>query len=303
MTRSFSSAIVCRGRHLGHPGRFGRLQPGENMNRLLTAVVSVIVAAGLASCGGSGGTTTTYIVSSTSTVTNTATGPASSTSSSSTAQVPAAKPQTFTGTGTENLGTINVPVSSELVWSCPTCGNANFQIFNNSSDTSHIAVNALDQTSGQTYVDSGTYSDVTINTEGQGWSFTITPSGQTPQAPPSVPPTPAPAPSGSNVAGPLPNQCDQNISTSPGVSCPFAENTFYEYWKATGGDPIQPVTIQAWSSASQQYYTETCSPGDGVVDCLHGNGYDVRFSQNSITAYTSTEASAYAAAAHLGPNG
>jgi SHS2 domain-containing protein len=38
-----------------------------------------------------------------------------------------------------------------------------------------IAVNGLDQTNGKTVIDAGTYHKVEINTEGQDWSFTITP--------------------------------------------------------------------------------------------------------------------------------
>lgn len=101
----------------------------------------------------------------------------------------------------------------------------------------------------------------------------------------------------------LPNRCDANISSTSDVSCRFAENTFYEYWKTTGGDPSQQPTLQAWSPADQQYYTQNCSSGDGVVDCVHSGGSDVRFNQSAVGAYTSSEASYYAAHSDLGPNG
>ena len=83
--------------------------------------------------------------------------------------------QHFSGTGTENIGTLNVSVDSKLSWYCPTCSNANFQILNDPTDSNLIATNALDQTSGQTVIPAGTYHNVTINTEGQDWTINITP--------------------------------------------------------------------------------------------------------------------------------
>ena len=101
----------------------------------------------------------------------------------------------------------------------------------------------------------------------------------------------------------LPRQCATNISATSNVSCPFAETTFYEYYKATNGNANEQIAVQAWSSPTQRYYSESCSSGDGVVDCVHGRGADVRFSQSGIAAYTPSEAAAYAAASDLGPNG
>jgi hypothetical protein len=95
---------------------------------------------------------------------------------SSPAFAPTSKGQAFSGTGTENIGPVTVHAPSELHWSCSSCGGANFVIESTpAGDASPIAVNALDQTSGQTYVDAGTYNDVTINTEGGAWSITINP--------------------------------------------------------------------------------------------------------------------------------
>ncbi|MGH2908927.1 MAG: hypothetical protein ACRDK8_06480 [Solirubrobacteraceae bacterium] len=82
--------------------------------------------------------------------------------------------QSFAGADTENLGTIHVHRGSELYWSCSGCGNANFIINNGGNDPSQIQVNSLDATSGKTYVDPGTYQDVTI--EGSGpWTLSIHP--------------------------------------------------------------------------------------------------------------------------------
>ena len=86
-----------------------------------------------------------------------------------------AKTQVFKGTGSENIGTINVAADSTLHWSCPSCKHDNFQIFNKVTDDSQIGVNGLNQTSGKTVVDADLYHDVDINTEGGAWTIKIVP--------------------------------------------------------------------------------------------------------------------------------
>jgi hypothetical protein len=81
----------------------------------------------------------------------------------------------FSGNGGENIGTINVSQPSELEWSCPSCAGDNFAISNSANDANQIDVNALGPTSGQTYVDPGSYHDVEINTEGGAWTINIVP--------------------------------------------------------------------------------------------------------------------------------
>lgn len=83
--------------------------------------------------------------------------------------------QTFAGVGMEDIGTINVLTQSTLYWTCDTCNDANFIVDNDFSDKHLIDVNGLDQTSGQTVIDAGTYHDVTIITEGQNWTIQIVP--------------------------------------------------------------------------------------------------------------------------------
>lgn len=100
----------------------------------------------------------------------------------------------------------------------------------------------------------------------------------------------------------LPNRCDPNISTTPNVTCRFAENTFYEYYEATQGNPSQGAMIRVWSPATQRYYMESCSAAASVIDCLHGNGAEVRFSQRAVALYTPTQANAYARSGFLGPS-
>jgi len=95
--------------------------------------------------------------------------------SSSTATTPAG-PQSFNGADTQNLGTIRVASQSLLKWSCAGCSTTTFAISNNSNDASTISVNSRAAASGQTVVDAGTYTDVTVTGSGP-WSLTITPGG------------------------------------------------------------------------------------------------------------------------------
>ena len=91
---------------------------------------------------------------------------------SSTATTPTG-PQSFNGADTQNLGTIRVASQSVLKWSCAGCATTTFAISNNSNDASTIQVNSRAAASGQTVVDAGTYTDVTVTGTGP-WSFTIT---------------------------------------------------------------------------------------------------------------------------------
>jgi len=108
--------------------------------------------------------------------------------------------------------------------------------------------------------------------------------------------------------GPLTVSCFYNpgngnfISASSGTTCDFANNAFYEYWQASGGDSTQYETIDVWSAQDGQYYALNCGPsGGGVVDCTDSSGEDVRF--RGVEQYGGATASAYAASGKLGPNG
>lgn len=82
--------------------------------------------------------------------------------------------KTYSGSGGENIGTIHLSTESTLHWEC-ACSGDNFQIFNSAGDENNITVNALNQTSGETHLDEGTYHDVVVNTEGESWTIHITP--------------------------------------------------------------------------------------------------------------------------------
>lgn len=129
-------------------------------------VVVVLAAAGAGSSTNSSKTNSPALVTTSTTTAG---------SQASPAPAPAAAPQKFQGTGTENIGTINVPVQSTLHWTCSTCAGNNFVINNGPTDDSQISVNALGPTHGETVIDAGTYHDVSINTEGQHWMIIIRP--------------------------------------------------------------------------------------------------------------------------------
>ena len=114
---------------------------------------------------------------------------------------------------------------------------------------------------------------------------------------PSVPTETAPVPSPGGM-----RSCDQNISADADTSCGFASNTFYEYWRATGGDPeAGEQSVEVWSPATQQSYVQICTNDGSEVDCTHNNGDEVQFSSASVMAYTASQAKAYAASADVGP--
>jgi serine/threonine protein kinase len=130
--------------------------------------------------------------------------------------------------------------------------------------------------------------------------FTSGPSGTTT---PSAPAAPAAPSSTASTAGL--RACDQNVSASASTSCKFAENVFYEYSQSSQGASGQVMTI--YSPTTQQDYAVTCTPDQQAnVDCSTNTNAYTTFSQQSVSAYTPSQASAYAASADLGnssPNG
>jgi hypothetical protein len=82
--------------------------------------------------------------------------------------------KTYSGTGGENIGTIHVTAASLLHWEC-ACTSDNFQIFNSAKDEHNITVNTINQTSGKTHLEEGTYHEVLVNTEGESWTIHIMP--------------------------------------------------------------------------------------------------------------------------------
>jgi hypothetical protein len=60
--------------------------------------------------------------------------------------------QVLRGTGSQGLGTVHVTTDSTLTWDCGSRGGGNFIVNNDWNDDSMIGVNALDQTSGKTFI-------------------------------------------------------------------------------------------------------------------------------------------------------
>ena len=134
------------------------------MKRALGGVVVAVVVAGCAlnsSTSSTGG--------------NVNSAPASSTPATTTQTTPAA-PQTFTGNGTENLGTIHVPTDSKLTWQCSGCSIMTIA----GAPASVTDLNAIDvlsyASSGQSEVAADTYPNVQVGSDGS-WTITITANG------------------------------------------------------------------------------------------------------------------------------
>ena len=159
------------------------------MKRTIALAALPIVALAVAACGATKYVTTTATQTTSTTVTSTTThtkvrvkrGPPITTTETTTNTITASSPayqpsssgQSFSGADSENMGTIHVHQPSELYWSCAGCASSNF-IVNNSDASLTITVNSLNATSGKTYLDAGTYHDVTV--EGSGpWTVSIHP--------------------------------------------------------------------------------------------------------------------------------
>jgi len=119
--------------------------------------------------------TRTVTATVTQTVTHTRTTSAS-TSSTPTGGATGSGTQTFTGSNTQNLGSVQVSASSQLRWSCAGCANTSFTISNSSQDANTIPVNSQGAATGQATVAAGTYTNVTVQGTGP-WTVTITPQG------------------------------------------------------------------------------------------------------------------------------
>lgn len=75
---------------------------------------------------------------------------------------------TFSGDGSQNLGTITVPSDSTLYWQCDSCSSMDISSQTN-SDGNSIAVSSS-ATSGQSPISAGTYDNVQVSTDA---AFTI----------------------------------------------------------------------------------------------------------------------------------
>jgi Domain of unknown function (DUF4352) len=104
----------------------------------------------------------------------------------------------------------------------------------------------------------------------------------------------------------LPIECSPGLTATRAISCGLASNVFYEYYKAEQGAG-DTATISAWSAATQQYYTASCSTGGAKITCAIAGTSDpnaeVDLTQAALGAYSPQQASSYAAVHDIGPNG
>lgn len=92
--------------------------------------------------------------------------------------------------------------------------------------------------------------------------------------------------------------CDANIEAkTPGTTCEFASNTFYEYFMndETGG------TLKVWSPASRQWYDTDCTAASSLVTCVASDGGMVRFGEAAVAAYDADQADRYSETHDTGP--
>ncbi|HLY51030.1 MAG TPA: DUF4352 domain-containing protein [Solirubrobacteraceae bacterium] len=103
----------------------------------------------------------------------------------------------------------------------------------------------------------------------------------------------------------MPNQCSRGLAATSSVSCGLASNVFYEYFQAerTGNTSA----ISAWSPLTKQYYSASCSSGDGLIDCsISGTtapNAEVVITQAALDAYSPSQATWFASHHDVGPNG
>lgn len=120
----------------------------------------------LAGCGGSAQTVTAPAQTVTTTDTVMDTGAAST-------AAPAHRGHSFTGNGTEELGTITARVPSTITWHCEGC--AAFAFTSHLSGTEAINVGSS-ASSGTSHLDPGVYPDAQVIANGS-WSIVISPGG------------------------------------------------------------------------------------------------------------------------------
>jgi hypothetical protein len=93
--------------------------------------------------------------------------------------------------------------------------------------------------------------------------------------------------------------CDANIRVKASTTtCPFAQNVFYEYYRATLGYP-RAVTVRAWSPAADRHFDVKCSGVESIV-CRAGDGARVGFPARAVLAYDDEQAEHFAATRETG---
>lgn len=89
------------------------------------------------------------------------------------AAAPASGGQTFTGNGSQGIGTIHVATDSTLHWTCPSCTETGMLIIGEGAGLGDMDIDQT-ATSGSSQVSADTYSDVKVDADGP-FTITITP--------------------------------------------------------------------------------------------------------------------------------
>jgi hypothetical protein len=93
---------------------------------------------------------------------------------------------------------------------------------------------------------------------------------------------------------------DSNIKVdATTTTCKFAENVFYEYWRATQSD--DGSTIEAYSPAARRSYELQCSR-QTLITCRAVDGSHVTFPGGAVDEYDADQARGYACSHDLGPS-
>jgi hypothetical protein len=99
--------------------------------------------------------------------------------------------------------------------------------------------------------------------------------------------------------------CDTNIVANANTSCGFAENAFYEYYKAHPANG-KGVSITVHSPSTSKDYELGCEISKGLIGCISSptsKGIYISFPEAAIDEYTETQAEAYASTHDVGHPG
>ena len=83
--------------------------------------------------------------------------------------------QTFTGNGSQSLGTIHVASDSTLRWTCSSCTETGMLILGTGTEFNDMSIDQT-ATSGESQVSADTYTGVKVDADGP-FTITITPNG------------------------------------------------------------------------------------------------------------------------------
>jgi hypothetical protein len=94
--------------------------------------------------------------------------------------------------------------------------------------------------------------------------------------------------------------CDSNVKVDASTTtCAFAQNVFFEYWRATQSG--EGSSIEAYSPISRRAYELECSERR-LITCRADDGSRVSFPATAVDVYEADQANRYACSHDLGPS-